>query len=289
MRNTDPMSREALGFVARSIAGVVLGVFIAAQTPTGLAQTAAPRPDPDAESPEVAEVFSHLDALADELAELRSQAGGIVPPPPPVPDLGPSPAPRPPPNVAARPPPTLPESLPDVGPGTIGCGPLEEITETIKEVEDRYREYSGAIVEVNDKLPGFREGMLAPEHICERRFGDDISYEINRLKELAILGAQQHVGRLSVCVDRLRRETDDKMSEEISTIRLQRLAALLARLKNTNDQTINLERSLVRGISKRDRLVQELEHFHEEIRGACNETRRKHKPSEWSTIAVNHE
>lgn len=262
--NAGPMSREAIGLVARTmIAGIVLGVFFEAE-----AQIVAPVPDVGAESPEVAKAFSRLDALADELSELRRppvQADGGDPP-----LLGPIPALEPPSTVSGpRPAPSLPSAV--RGPsGTGYCGSLEEITETIKEVEERYDGYSVAIVEVNSKLPGFREGMLDPEHICERRFGDDISYEISRLKELAILGAQQHVGRLGVCVDRLRRDIEDKMSEEnISTIRLQRLVVLLARVKNTNDQTINLDRSLLRGISKRDRLVQELEHFYEEIKGAC--------------------
>ena len=264
-----PKSRETTGLVPRSIARIVLGAFFVAQTPTGFAQTAAPMPDAGAESPEVAEAFSHLDALAEELAERRNllaHANGGTPLPAPSPPI-PAPAPAPS-NGGPRPAPSLPGTVPVPSePGR--CGPLEEIAETIKEARERYGEYSSAIAEVNGKLPDFREGVLDPERVCERRFGDDIGYAIRRIKELDILVDQQHVGGLSVCVDSLRRETDDKMSEEISTIRLQRLAAQLDRLRDTNEQTMSLERSLVRGISKRDRLVQELEHFHEEIKRAC--------------------
>ena len=258
------MFQVATGPVARSIARIVLGAFFAAQAPSGFAQTAAPMPDAGAESPVVAEAFSRLDALAEELA----RADGVVPPPVPPPPK-PAPAPPNPPNGGPRPAPSLPGTVP-VPSETSHCGPLEEITEAIKEVEDRYGEYSDAIVEVNNKLPGFREGVLDPERACGRRFGDDIGYAIRRLEGIDILGDQQHAGGLGVCVDRLRRETNDKMDEEnISTIALQRLAALLERLKGANGQIISLERSLVRGTSKRDRLVQELEHFHEEIKRAC--------------------
>ena len=269
MRNAGPMSRKVTGLVARSIAGVVLGAFFAAQTPTGLAQTAAPMPDAGAESRKVAEAFSRLNALAEELAEqqgrIAQEAGGVPPPAPPPP--GPVPAPQAPSNGGPRPAPSPSGSVPSE---TSHCDPLEEITETIREVEERYGEYSDAIVEVNSRLPDFREGMLDPVRVCERRFGDDIGHEIGRLKELDILRDQRHVDGIGVCVDQLRRETDKEMGKEgITTIRLQRLAARLEQLTDINHQIINLQEALVRGNSKRDRLIQELDHFHEEVKETC--------------------
>lgn len=256
--------------VTRSIAGVVMGSFFAAQTPTGLAQTAAPMPDAGAESPEVAEAFSRLDALAEELAKRRGliaqAAGGVPPPASPLPDSVSVPAPRTPSNGGPRPAPSPSGSVPSE---TSRCGPLEEITETIQKIEGHYDEYSKAITEVHGKLSGFRERVLDLERICEPRFGEDVGYEIRRLKELDILGDQRHIDGPSACVDRLRMEIDAKMSDEINHISLQRLGVQFTRLKDMNDQIIDLERSLVRGMSKRDRLVQELEDYHEEIRGAC--------------------
>ena len=266
MRNA--VSREATGLAARSIAGVVLGSFFAAQTSTGLAQTAAPMPDAGTESREVAEAFSHLDALAEELAERRgriAQAAGGIPPPASLPP-DPVPAPQTTSNGGPRPAPDPSQPMPRE---PSHCGTLEEITETFNEVEGHYDEYSKVITEVNGKLLGFRERVLDLERICEARFGEDVGYEIRRLNELDILGDQQHISGPSVCVDRLRREIDEKMSEEINTIRLQRMAVQLTRLTGMNNQIIDLERSLVRGMSKRDRLIQELEYIHEEIGGAC--------------------
>lgn len=163
-----------------------------------------------------------------------------------------------------------PSQIPSATPGEAGsCGTLKEIEDRMEEVKERYEEYSLAINKANDKLPDFRKEILDPERVCARRTRDEIGSAIVWVRKIDILDDQKIVNTFAICIDGLRRETERNMDEADTTVRLQRLAARMEQLQAINDESMDVERALLRGISKRKRLLQELEQFHEEVTDAC--------------------
>ncbi|MCY4515169.1 MAG: hypothetical protein OXC69_08580 [Candidatus Tectomicrobia bacterium] len=77
------------------------------------------------------------------------------------------------------------------------------------------------------------------------------------------------VDKLTACVDLLRESTDDELRAPTSNIRVQRLVEEMERLTSMTHKVTDLERELLRGISKSDRIVQEVGQFRQEIKVAC--------------------
>ena len=138
------------------------------------------------------------------------------------------------------------------------------MAETITALRERYQEHGRAIIEVNDALPSFRAAVLDMERICTERLADELASALTRLEALALSPDHQVVDTLTNCVDRLREETDGELSATTSNIRMKRLAAEMERLGHMTHRVADLERALLRAISKRDRLVYEFEQFAEE-------------------------
>ena len=248
-----------------SFSGMVLALLFSSQVPEGMAQGVAPSPNAvglESESPEVTAAFSRLDALAEELAERQRALGGL---PGATHELG-----VPPETTDSLP------SVPESGAPAVGtqreadrCAPREELAERMIELEERYGEHSEAIIDVNGELPSFRESVLDTARVCTRRLANDIASALERVAVLDLEADHHVVDTLTLCVDRLREETDDELSATTSNIRMQRLAAEMERLGVMTHRVADMERALLRGISKRDRLVQELGQFREEIAAAC--------------------
>ena len=231
---------------------------------------------PAAESSEVAEAFSRLDALAEELAGWQRSIG----------QAGAASATVPTPPTAAVPAPAAPQpeategvrsgqddGVQGLAAGTRGssapCGSRQEMAETIEALLERYEGHGRAIIEVNDKLPWFRRAVLDMEHICTERLANDVASVLTRLEGLDLAADYQVVDRLTTCVDRLRRETDDELSATKSSIRMKRLAAEMERLGLMTHRVADMERALLRAISKRDRLVYAFGQFQEEMEAVC--------------------
>ena len=149
------------------------------------------------------------------------------------------------------------------------CGSRQEMTERISELQQRYKKHGTAIIAVNDQLPTLRKGVLDIERVCAKRLTDDIASAMARVKVLEVETDREDVNILTACVDRLREKTNDDLKATEINIRLQRLAAEMERLGSMTHRVADLERALLRGISKRDRLVQELGQFQQEIKAAC--------------------
>ena len=210
-----------------------------------------------ATSSEVADAFSRLDALAEELAE-RQRALGETP--------GAAAIPAPPAVAAPAPAPLAP------GAGVqdeTTCGSRQDIIAQIKALQGRYDDHGTTIIAVNDDLPTFRQGVLDTRRVCTPRLTDSIGAALARVDGLDLEADYRVVDTLTACVDRLRQATDDELSAATSNIRMQRLAEEMERLTSMTHQVADLERALLRGISKRDRLVQELGQYRQEIGDAC--------------------
>ena len=143
------------------------------------------------------------------------------------------------------------------------------MTKRISELQQRYEEHGTAIIDVNDQLPTLRKGVLDIERVCAKRLTDDIASAMARVEVLEVETDREDVNILTACVDRLREETNDELKATKINIRLQRLATEMERLVKMTHLVEELERALLRGISKRDRLVQELGQFQREIKAAC--------------------
>ena len=212
-----------------------------------------------ATSSEVADAFSRLDALAEELAE-RQRALGEAP--------GAAAIPAPPPSAVAAPAPA------PLAPGAgvqdeTTCGSRQDIITQIKALQGRYDDHGTTIISVNNDLPTFRQGVLDTRRVCTPRLTDSIGAALARVDELDLEADYRVVDTLTACVDRLRQATDGELSAATSNIRMQRLAEEMERLTSMTHQVADLERALLRGISKRDRLVQELGQYRQEIEDAC--------------------
>ena len=237
-----------------------------------------------AESPEVTEAFSRLDALAEELAARRRALGDVpgtasapAPASPPVPGAASAAASASPPDSAegARGRSTSPSNRDLRAPAVAGqgkevpCASRPEMAEMITGLRQRYGEHGKAIIGVNDEVPAFREGVLDLERVCTDRLANEVASARARVEVLDLEADHRVVGTLTTCVDRLREKTDDDLSAATSNIRMQRLAAEMERLGSMTHRVADLERALLRGISKRDRLVLELGQFQQEIEAAC--------------------
>lgn len=222
-----------------------------------------------AEPPVVADAFSRLDVLAEELAE-DQRLPGETPGSPPASVSAPQPEPAP-----------TPEA---VGGGAHGgaisglsggardetpCGTAKETEATIAALQERYEEHGRGIIGANDKLPSFRGAVLDDESICEERLAEEISATFALIDALELAVDYRAVDALTVCVDRLRKETDEEISATASNIRMRRLAAEMERLGTMTHRVSDLERAFLRGISKRDRLVEEFGQFQREIEAVC--------------------
>ena len=98
----------------------------------------------------------------------------------------------------------------------------------------------------------------------------DVTSTLSDLQKLNIEPDLEIAGKLTVCVDRMREETDAELSEATSSIRMQRLAAEMERLTELTHRVTDVERALLRALSKRDRLVQAFERFRKEIEDGCS-------------------
>ena len=221
-----------------------------------------------AESADVTEAFSRLDALSEELLKrrraLEERGLGVSPAPAPAPPAVVAPAPAP--SSGIR---QILDSIAGKRSKAKPCGSRQEMTKRISELQGRYKKHSTAIIDVNDQLPTFRKGVLNIEHVCAKRLTDDIASAMGRVKVLDVETDREDVNILTACVDRLREKTNDELKATKSNIRLQRLAAEMERLGSMTHRVADIERALLRGISKRDRLVQELGQFQEEIKAEC--------------------
>ena len=140
---------------------------------------------------------------------------------------------------------------------------------TIGALQDRYDEHGRTIIAVNDELPRLRKTVLDMERVCTEHLSDDIGSALGGIEALDLAADYRVVERLTGCVDRLREETDEELSGTSSNIRMQRLAVEMVRLGRMTHRVADLERALLRGISKRERLVQELGQFQQEIEAVC--------------------
>ena len=218
-----------------------------------------------ATSSDLSDAFSRLDALAEELAERQRELGGA----PEAPfDPAPLPLPETPPPVdeALAPAPTR---LPVDTQGKPVCGVRQDLAERMASLQQRYDAHGAVIIAVNDALPAFRAGVLDMEGICAPRLAENVDSALARIGVIDLEPDRQVVDTLITCVDRLREETDDKFNTTTNSIRAQRLANEMELLNAMTLGVTGLERALLRGISKRDRLVQELEQYRQEIQGAC--------------------
>ena len=218
-----------------------------------------------AESLEVTDAFSRLNALAEELAEERRALGVSTGAPPSI--VAPSSLAVP--AGAAR-------SDREAGVRSAGadgesaaCGSRRELSQTISALQERYDEHGRAIIAVNDELPMLRRTVLDMERVCTERLAKHIGSALGGIEALDLAADYRIVERLTGCVDRLREATDDELSATTSNIRMQRLAVEMERLGRMTHRVADLERALLRGISKRKRLVQELGQFQREIEAVC--------------------
>lgn len=227
-----------------------------------------------AESSEVTDAFSRLDALAEELAEARRALGVSAGAPLSTaaqPGLaGPGEAAA---QTAATGA-TRPDGEADVrsdGPDgeSAACGSRSDLSTTIGALQDRYEEHGRAIIAVNDELPRLRKTVLDMERVCSERLATHIDSALSGIEALDLAADYRVVERLTACVDRLREETDEELSRTASNIRMQRLAVEMERLGGMTHRVADLERALLRGISKRMRVAQELGQFQQEIEAVC--------------------
>ena len=213
-----------------------------------------------ARSPEIVEAFSELDRLREELAERRRELGE-------VPANSTTPALDMSDDAASSE--EVPGGVGDAGGGVVACVSRQEVADLMGGLDERYKEHGEAIVQVNGELPAFREKLLDAERVCSPDLESDISAGFARVETLELEADRDLVDELTICVDRLRHETDEQLSATTNNIRMQRLAAEMERLGSMTHRVTNLERALLRGISKRGRLLEELGQFRQEIEVAC--------------------
>lgn len=221
-----------------------------------------------AESSGVADAFSRLDALAEELTgwrRLLGRSGAAATPP----AAGATGAPKPDATDDER----TDEESRAVTVATQGspasCGSRQEMVGTITALRERYQDHGRAIIGVNDALPSFRTAVLDMELICTERLADELASTLERVEGLDLAADYRIVDTLTICVDRLREETDDELSATTSNIRMKRLAVEMERLGRMTHRVADLERALLRAISKRDRLVYEFGQLREEMEAVC--------------------
>lgn len=153
---------------------------------------------------------------------------------------------------------------------TESCGTRDDMDLRMGEMDDRYGEFRESILGVNDDLPLYRNDVRDIDKVCTPKVESSISSAIKKLERLDIEADSDLAVDLIVCVDRLRRETDEEFNAPgITTIRMQRLSDELHRLTDTTHRVQNVERALRRAVSKRHRLVEEMKQLVQEIAIAC--------------------
>ncbi len=219
-----------------------------------------------AESSEMRDAFSRLDELAEEIANRRwTLASPAVPAPAPVSAPSPTPAP-------AQPPAGDSDGTDAAGSPAehASCRSREDTVLGMAEMDESYREFSQAILTVNDVLPTFRNNLRDIDQACAAPTVNGIASAIKKLQRLDIEAATEVVVSLVSCVDDLRRRTDREFNApDITTIRMQRLSDELQRLTEMTHRVQDLERALRRAASKQNRLVEELAQLDQEIRISC--------------------
>ena len=227
-----------------------------------------------ATSSELNDAFSRLDALAEELDELQRALGN-------APEAPSDSTPLPPPEAAPAVPPDdsavteteevagEPAPVPVDSEGNPVCGSRQEIAERMSMLEERYDANGKVLIAVNDDLPAFRSSVLDEEGICAHRLAEDVYSALAQVEVINLAPDRQVVDTLITCIDRLREETDEKFNKTTSSIRVRRLANEMELLNEMTHRVTGLERALLRGISKRDRLVQELEQYRQLVHDAC--------------------
>lgn len=227
-----------------------------------------------ATSSELDDAFSRLDALAEELDKLLRALGNAPEAPPsdstPLPPPEAVPAVPPDDSVAAeklvREPAPVPVVDSESGPV---CGSRQEIDRRMSTLEERYDANGAVLIAANNDLPAFRSRVLDEEGICARRLAEDVYSALAQVEVIDLAPDRQVADAFVSCIDRLREETDEKFNTTTSSIRVRRLANEMELLNEMTHRVTGLERALLRGISKRDRLVQELEQYRQLIQDAC--------------------
>ncbi|MDE0206070.1 MAG: hypothetical protein OXP66_08580 [Candidatus Tectomicrobia bacterium] len=218
------------------------------------------------------DAFSRLDALAEELDELRRALDDV---PKTLPNTTPLPLPDAVPAVpsedgsAAGELARQPAPLPVDAEGNLVCDSRQDIAERMSKLEKRYDANGMVLIAVNADLPAFRSAVLDEEGICAKSLAGEVYSALARVEAIDLEPDHQIVDSFIACVDRLREETDEKFRMSTNSIRVRRLAREMELLNGMTHQVTGLERALLRGISKRNRLVQELEQYGQEIQGAC--------------------
>ena len=246
---------------------------------TVLAQT----PGATTESPEVADAFAELDALsatiASRLQDLRRYPG--LPPAPPLPGspVAPAPVPVQPADSGgvADAPPSPPSGAGDVNRteiheegGPDRCGTREDMDLRIGEVEERFGEFRQTINAANRDLPIYREDVRDINKVCTPQVEGSLASAISRLDRLEIETVYDMAVELLVCVDQRRRTIDGGLSQPvISDIRLRLLNDEMERLTDTTHRVQDMEQALLRAVSKRRRLAEELMQIRQEVSSAC--------------------
>ena len=222
----------------------IVGLIIAGlSTPLGTGPAAA-------ESAAVAEAFSRLNALGEEV---QDRLRGLDEP------------------QDTRAAPQKAGTAPSDEPRTDmpACGLRPALLGELTLLRKRYESHGSVIVDVHEELTSFRGGVLDVERACSRSLAEDIADARQRVAKLDLDADHRQIDGLTICMDKLRRKTDSELNETKSNIRLQRLAAEMERLHLMTDLVTELERALVRGVNKRGRIVQELGQFQQEIQDAC--------------------
>ena len=222
---------------------------------------------------QVEEAFAELDKLSttidSELHEITQRLGLPEPPPPAEPTSTP-PDPGTPvtPGVERGAPP-----LPPIGTGATGlepCGTREEIDLRMGDVEERFEGFRQTINAANNDLPTHRDDVRDIDKVCTPQVDGSIASAVNRLDRLQINPTYDVAADLLACVDQRRRTIDGELNQpNITTIRIRLLTDELYRLTDTTHRVQDMEQALLRALSKRGRLVEELTQFRQEIASAC--------------------
>ena len=147
---------------------------------------------------------------------------------------------------------------------SVSCVSRREMAARILDLQARFEESARTIVEINGEMPAFREGVV-DVRVCTEDLTKDITTAVVRLESLDIGADCRAIPELGPCIDRLRKETNEELDRATSRVALERLAAELERVLSMNEQSIALEQTLHRGVSKRRRLLQELREFGQEL------------------------
>lgn len=241
-----------------------------------LAQTS---PGETTEAAQVADAFADLDALSATIASRLQDLGlhsGLPPASPP-----PGPAPLPPVPVppadsggAVGAPPSPPSATGDVNDTEIHetepkpCGTREDVDLRIGEVEERFGGFRQIINAANDDLPTYREGVRDANTRCTAQFESSIASTTSRLDRLDIDASFDVADELLACVDQRRRMIDGGLDQpNINDIQITILTDELDRLTDTTRRVRNIQDLLLRAVSKRRRLVEELTQIRQVISG----------------------